>query len=245
VPVGWQATIAGVLAGIAGLSEIVARYRSDPKRAVLTVAGFLYILLNAVTGFVALYLVRAFGWTFGHTSNITLWRILISGFGALALFRSSLFITKIGNTTVGIGPSAVLESLTGALDRDVDRKSARAISAEHKSSQLAGLDPAAVMSTLPVLCLALMQNFPPGDAALLGSELTKVEKGQNLSSAAKMQATVIHLAKFLGGDLVTRVLQDGRSLFAIPTPAEASAVVDETKKIPSTATSTQTAGDGA
>jgi hypothetical protein len=229
---GWQALIASALAGSVGLTELVTRYRSDPRRAVVSLAAVLYVALNAGAGAAALYLVRAFGWTFGHASNVTLWRILIAGFGALALFRSSLFVAKIGGASVGVGPSALLEGLLGMLDRDVDRKCAKDISKQISEADLAELNPETVVSTLPVLCLALMQNFPAGDQALLGAEMSKIGNEEDLTDQAKMRAVLIQLAKYLGADLVGRVLHDVRSLLVLPPPEAARAVLKEAKKAP-------------
>jgi hypothetical protein len=238
---GWQALVAGGIAALVGLTEIITRYRSDPRRAVTSLPALVYIVLNGGAGALALYLVRSFGWTFGHASNVTLWRILIAGFGALALFRSSLFVAKIGNTNVGVGPSAALEGLLGALDRDVDRKCALAISKEVTEANLAGLNPQAVMSALPVLCLALMQNFPAGDQALLGADLSKVENDDKLPAEAKVRAVVIQLSRYLSAEMVVGVLTDARPLFVIPPREPAVAVLEQTKKLASP--SPETDGD--
>jgi hypothetical protein len=241
LPVGWQALIVGVLAGSVGLAEIVSRYRSNPGYTLRhSSAAWLYVLLNAGAGVVALFVIRAFGWTFGQTSHVDLWRILVASFGAIAFFRSSLFVTKIGDANVGVGPSLVLSALLDAFDREVDRTSAAEIAQVTKADTLAGLDPNTVMWALPVLCLALMQNFPPGDQALLGTELIKTRSDDTLSPQAKMQAVVIQLAKYLGAELVKDVLVNGRAIFvAAPPPsppppataAPAAAVLEEARKL--------------
>lgn len=201
-----------------------------------SVAAWLYIVLNAGAGVGALFLIRAFGWTFGQTSNVDLWRILVAGFGAIAFFRSSLFITKIGNTTVPVGPSLVLGSLLDACDRDVDRQSAEEMSKVMLQENLGGLDPVTVQYALPVLSLALMQNFPPGEQAQLFADLSNARGDDKLSPEAKVRAVAIHLAKYLGSDLVLQVLANAREVFEAPTvprvitpPPEA--VIEEAKRL--------------
>ena len=222
--VGWQALIVGLLAGSVGLTEIVTRYRSDPKYALRhSLAAWLYIGLNAAAGVAALFLIRAFGWTFGQSKNVDLWRILVASFGAIAFFRSSLFVAKVGGSDVGVGPSLVLGALLDAFDRDVDRKSAAEISRVVQADKLAGLNPESVMSALPVLCLALMQNFAPGDQALLGTELIKTRNDETLAPEAKMRAVVVNLAKYLGAPLVESVLINARAIFETPPPRAVSA----------------------
>jgi hypothetical protein len=230
VAVGWQAVIVAVLAGFVGLAELISRYRSNPKYVLRhSLAAWTYIGINAVAGVVALFLIRALDWTFGQASHVTLWRILVAGFGAIAFFRTSLFVTKIGGSTVGVGPSVVLGSLLDACDREVDRKSAERLSGligrESKD-----LDPDKVMVALPVLCLALMQNFPSSDQALLGADLSNIRNDKTITREARMQAVVIHLARHLGEEVVKKVLANGKLLFA-PSPPPAQEVIEQAKRL--------------
>jgi hypothetical protein len=222
----WQLTIAGTLAGAVGLAEIVARYRSEPSFALRRFTAWSYILVNTAAGVGALFLVRAFGWTFGQTDNIDLWRSLIAGFGALAVFRSSLFVTKVGETEVNVGPSQVLTSILDTFDRAIDRKCAAKIADGISQEGLDELDPARVISTLPVLCLASMQNFSTADQALLATELGKIKQNEELKPRAKMRATIVQLAKFLGNELVEKVLKGSISILR-PNPVED--VIDQTR----------------
>jgi hypothetical protein len=225
-----QAAIAGVIASGVGLAEIVTRYRSDPGRALHSLAARLYLALNWGTGVAALFLVDALGWKFGQANNVTAWRILVSGFGALALFRSSLFVAKIGGSDVAVGPSVVVEALLNACDRDVDRKCAESIAQELRKEDLTGLNPASTVRHLPALCLALMQNVQPSDAALFGAEFNKIKTDPDLIPEAKMRAVIIQLAKFLGGEVVLGVIRDNRSLLSAPPPDPAEAVIAEAKQ---------------
>jgi hypothetical protein len=214
VSVGLQAGIVGVLAGLVGLTEILTRYRSDPWYALRgSLAAWFYVAINVAAGVAALFLVRAFGWDFGQTKNVDLWRILVAGFGALALFRSSLFVTKVGGTDVNVGPSVVLGALLDTFDRSVDRRSAAKMSEVTKEDLIDGLNPDRVMTALPVLCMAMMQNFSISDQASLGAELVKTQQDGDLIPAAKMRATVVHLSKYLGPDLVRCVLGNARPIF--------------------------------
>lgn len=215
-----QLVIAGGLAGLVGLAEIVARYRSEPGFALKRPTAWSYILLNVAAGVGAVFVVRAFGWTFGQTENVDLWRSLVAGFGALAVFRSSLFVTKVGETEVNVGPSQVLTSLLDTFDRAIDRKCAENLADGISQDELEKLDPLQVTSTLPVLCLALMQNFSAADQALLAGELGKIQGNTLLKPRAQMQATIVQLAKFLGNDLVGKVLKASAPILAEPTTVE-------------------------
>ncbi len=233
--VGWQFVIVIFFAGLVGLTEVTTRYRSNPGYVLShSLAAWAYITLNALAGAGALALIRAFGW-FASSSHPDLWRILIAGFGALAFFRSSLFVTKIGSTDVNVGPSVVLGALLDTCDRAVDRLSAEEISQAVSNDKMSGLDPTQVMFALPVLCLALMQNFPPGDQAQLGAELSKIRGDTSITPQAQMRAVVIQLSKYLGADLVGTVLQATRSILVAAPPStsgtpDAQAVIEEARK---------------
>lgn len=235
--VGWQIVIVAALAALVGLAELLSRYKSDPGVLTRSLAAALYVILNAAAGIGALLLIRAFGW-FKQTDHTDLWRVLIAGFGAITFFRSSFFVTKIGGTNVNVGPSTVLGALLDTADREVDRRSAQEILSDViAGNALGGLDPQQVMFGLPVICLALMQNFPPGDQAQLGAELTKIRQDGTLSDQTKMGAFIIQLSKSLSAELVTTVLKDARSLFQ-PQPAptvattlpDPQALIAETKR---------------
>ena len=214
--VGWQAALSGAIAGSVGIAELLGRYRSSPGFSLRRLAALAYVLVNAGAGFLALYLVHAFGWTFNQTHNVTLWRILIAGFGAVALFRSSLFVTKVGSIDINVGPSLVLGALLDACDRAIDRESAAQISKVIADDGLKGLDPESVQIALPVLCLALMQNFAAADQALLATDLNKIKENTGLSPDTKMRAVIIQLAKYLGPGVVQKMLVDARTIFSSP-----------------------------
>lgn len=218
-----QAVIAAAIAGTVGLTELVSRYRSEPKGAVLSGAGVLYIAVNVAAGFGALYLINALGWTFGSSgTHQTIWRILVAGFGALAFFRSSFFLPKVGGSEVSVGPAAMIEVLLGACDRAVDRKSAKAIAGKLRKGELQGLDAKTVLTTLPALCLALMQNVAASDAALVAAEIAKIQSDEKLSNDAKVRTAVTQLAKFLGPELVLEVVKDSKDTLSAPSPVSAA-----------------------
>ena len=111
-------------AGVA-VGELVTRYRDAPSSTLRSGPALLYTALNAAASLAALALVHVFGWQFGVSSSnpeaVRWTQVLVAGFGAMALFRSSLFIVKVGGQDLGIGPGGVLQSLLAAADRGVDR----------------------------------------------------------------------------------------------------------------------------
>jgi hypothetical protein len=229
---GWQAVIVAILAGVVGLAELVGRYRSNPTYALRkSVAAWLYVAINALAGVGALLLIRAMDWDFGQTSHVDIWQVLVAGFGAIAFFRSSLFVARVGGSNVGVGPSLVLGALLDACDRQVDRESAKKLAdVLQLEPLLVGLDPKTLTFALPVLCLALMQNFSTTDQTQLGAELLIVRNDTTLSEQAKMRAVVVQVSKYFGEDVVSRVLENARDIFEVPLANSPSDLIEQAKK---------------
>ncbi|NIV14805.1 MAG: hypothetical protein GWN62_27090, partial [Aliifodinibius sp.] len=113
-----------LLGMLVGLVEIISRYQDEPFQTVKSWPGLVYMLLNGTVAATALWLIRLFGWNFlpatldAPTPEIERWtQVMISGLGAMALFRSSLFNLGMGDTKVSVGPSAVLDILLNTIDK--------------------------------------------------------------------------------------------------------------------------------
>jgi hypothetical protein len=162
----WIAVAA--LGGLVGLGELIARYKDAPFRAVLTLPAFLYVVINVVAAIGALFLIRAFGWEFGiggqqdqPPSEITvrITQVMVAGLGAMALFRSSLFITRIGGQDVGVGPSSFLSIMLKACDDGVDRERAK-VRADWVNQIMTGIAYTKARDSLVEVSARLLRNFP-------------------------------------------------------------------------------------
>jgi hypothetical protein len=128
-------------------------------------------------------------------------RVLAAGFGAMAIFRSSIFITRIGDQDVPVGPGAFLQVILGATDRGVDRLRAEA-RAEAVQKAMSGVDFDAAHVALPTFCLALMQNLPAEDQAALAKQIT--ELGQSsMTSDLKSLSLGLALMNAVGDGVLT------------------------------------------
>jgi hypothetical protein len=171
------ATVAGIGA-LVGTGELVGRYRDAPARALSCAPAYAYIVVNIAAACAAYALARAFSWHFGAASGeAARWtRVLVAGFGAMALFRSSLFIVRVHDQDVGIGPSSLLKALLDAADRGVDR--VRGIQRATEVEQLLqGVTWERARTDLPALCLGLMQNSTLIEQDALAGAIRDIEAG--------------------------------------------------------------------
>jgi hypothetical protein len=168
-------SLAGV---IVGASELVARYRDDPWRAVWNGPGFGYLFVNgaaAALTFLCL-MVIAPGWIDVATVDTAdaagavrsvktltakglLTSLLASTVGSAAILRSAIFKLKVDNNDVSIGFAAIVDIFLSATDRAVDRKRAGP-RAEAVGKIMENVSFQKAQSALPAYCFALMQNVP-------------------------------------------------------------------------------------
>lgn len=155
--------LVGALGAFVGTAELVSRYRDAPTLALRSWPAIIYIVLNTLAAAGAYMLARVFGWTFEQggskdSAAAQLGLILVCGLSAMALFRSSLFIRRIGDRDVGVGPSSFLQVFLSAADAEVDRQRATARAAA-VNRIIAGLDYEKTFNSLPPYCIALMQGL--------------------------------------------------------------------------------------
>lgn len=150
-----NALLACLLGGAVGGIELVGRYRDAPARALRTAPGGSYVAINAVASIAAFLMAESLTWPAGITSPVA--KVLLSGLGAMAIFRTAFFTVRSGDQDVGIGPSALLQILLQAVDRAVDRGRA-APRAESVVRIMSNVDFEKAKEGLPAFCMALMQN---------------------------------------------------------------------------------------
>lgn len=170
----WVDGIAVFLIGVlVGGGELVSHYRDEPFRALRSKPASAYLLINGSASVLALVALRTFGWVPGGdvtAEALRLTQILAAGFGAMAIFRSSLFVVRIGNDDVGVGPIAFLNVILRAVDRGVDRK--RASDREKAVVDIMqGLAYKDVKTSLPAFAAQLMQNLSLQEATDLGNDV--------------------------------------------------------------------------
>ncbi|NNN21939.1 MAG: hypothetical protein HKL80_08070 [Acidimicrobiales bacterium] len=198
-----------IFGALVATGELVSRYRDQPSNAFKLAPGRFYIGVNAVESIGALVMVRGYGWTFGQSGGaVQITQILVAGFGSIALFRSSLFTVRVGSTDVGIGPSAVLDSILAAADRAIDRQLAveRSEWVIELTKDATRIDPVKAIAQLPPYCLALMQNLSSADQDTLGKDVAVIAT-QNISPSEKVSLLLLSLRDMIGPDVVKQAFE--------------------------------------
>lgn len=189
----------GVLVGI---GELVSRYRDEPWGTIKSPPGIGYVILNALVSVAALLLIRGFEWTFSVQEDAVRWtQVLVAGFGAMALFRSSLFNVRVGDKDVAVGPNSFLQIILSATDREVDRRRATIRAALIKEI-MAGVSFEEAKAPLPLSCIALMQNMPPEEQTELNDDVSKLDRADTVSPEIKSYLLGAALLTYVGDEVL-------------------------------------------
>lgn len=184
-----------------GASELVARYRDAPERALGTLAGIFYMAINASASMAALRLMEIFGWlSEGTEMQLVTTRVLVAGFGAMAFFRSALFMRRVGDQDLLIGPINFLQTILTAIDRAVDRVRGDSLS-RRAMTLMAGVDFDKAVLTLVPFCADAMQNMTAEDEDALVKESEDI-LNRKIDPNAKAMLLGIALMKIVGEGVV-------------------------------------------
>lgn len=200
------------LGALVGLTELISRYRDAPFRAATSGVGCAYLLTNGGVSTVALYIIKVSGWTFGtaagteiSASLAPLWQVLVAGFGAAAFFRSSFFAVRFGDKDVQIGPGAVVQVITGAMDRAVDRnRAARRASAV--ATLMKNVDFELASEALSAHCVALMQNLPSEETREIGEAIRDLKQPSSIPPEVKALNLGLILMNRVGEEVLKAVI---------------------------------------
>jgi len=204
-----------LLGALVGAGELVSRYRDDPLRALRSLSAVLYVTFNIIAALAALALVEVFHWNFGiHGSHELRWsRVLLSGFGAMAVFRTSLFVLRVGDKDVGIGPASLLQVAMDASDRGVDR-----YRGTHRATEVGQImekvDFEKAFDALPAFCMALMQNPAPTDQESIANQVARLINS-TMDSKAKTLNLGLVLMNVVGRDVLEAAVQGLGATIAI------------------------------
>ncbi len=203
--------------------ELIARYRDNPLRALWTWPAGLYILINIVAGLLALRALQVVrpSWLFEQTGarQLPFYLVLTGGFGAVALFRSSLFKVRTSDGELAVGPAVVLDTLLQASDRAVDR-----ILASPRGTRVSAIMEtvsfAKAKSALPSYCFAVMQNVSQQEQQAVASQIANLSAAEMTDRERSLNVGLV-LLNVVGDSVLRSAVKDlGASIRADPPPPD-------------------------
>jgi hypothetical protein len=207
------------LAGLIGLTvayvELLARYRDDPLRAVVSWPAFAYGLINGGVGLLGAWWLSTFFPSAVASSDVrispapvdAIKLAVVAGFGSLAVLRTSLLKLRMSSgDDVSVGPAVIIDQLLAVVDRSVDRHLA-----EHRAEVASGLasqinfdrDRTALVS----LCIVLLQNITPTEQQQMTSVSQALAGRTDISSATKAVSLVLALLGLVGESVLRQAVK--------------------------------------
>jgi hypothetical protein len=135
-----------------------------------------------------------------------LYAILLAGFGAIAFFRSSFFTLRVSGTDIGIGPSALLQSLIGAADRMIDRDQAQG-RASALATIMRDVDFDKAKAALPALCFLLVENITPDDQKNISDQIKGLASTPDILPDQKSTILGVYLIRVVGAEVLDLAVQ--------------------------------------
>jgi len=222
--IDWAAIADGlwvaVFGALVGIGELISRYRDNPWGTIKSPPGFFYIALNALVSVAALILIRGFGWTFNSLEDAVRWtQVLVAGFGAMALFRSSLFTVRVGDQDVSVGPNSFLQIILGAADRQVDRRQAT-VRADRSKEIMQNISFDEARAALPAYCIALMQNMPTEDQIQLMEDVDKLANSEDIQPDLKPYFLASALLNYVGENVLQAAVKSLKEYIQLEAESE-------------------------
>jgi hypothetical protein len=200
------------LAGGAAATELISKYRDNPRRLFGLLSFYIYVGANAGAGALALLFIHAGLVNFGPDGSDWLIQALIAGAGALLLLRSAaVVVTDSSGREVQVGPGAAVSALLGLMDEIIKRNQARA-RASAVTSLMRFVDYDAAVENLPPLCLELMAKTSEGAVLRLDASVEKL-KHLEAHKRAKVMMLGALMIDFCGKDVLAGALDTSPAVF--------------------------------
>jgi hypothetical protein len=179
------------LGELVGFSEIISRYRDEPLRAAFNGYGGAYFAINGILAWVAFIVLERSPGTFptlvGHPYSTA----ALAGFGAMAIFRSKLFVFRADDgKEFPVGPDIVLSSVLKIVDRKIDRQRAarRQRLVFDNASNIAGLigsdaDFGVAANFLVVSTMSSFQNLSDTEKQQIAAAAARLKNDKDLVEA--------------------------------------------------------------
>lgn len=206
-PVVLNITFSAILGGFLAVSELLSRYRLI-QLIFKSVHARTYILINAIAAGICYYFVNKYKLGFGQFGQNEVGQVLIAGFSAMFILRSSFFsyYDKDSNKTINVGLAAILQTFLDSAERSFDQEQSVSKLKEVKSI-MTDIDFAKAATDLTTTCLNLMQNVSSEEQNKLAESIKKLSEGNLTNNYSRALNLGIILSKITGITLLKQAVE--------------------------------------
>jgi len=184
---------------IFGLAELINRH-SNIKLIFTLFLGWLYIGINGIVSIIAFLLIKYFKGPIAST-EIEITYIIVAGFGAMMILRSSIYSIKIKDKQVDIGLGQILQTFLNAIEKSFGTNSGELQMTEIEEI-MRNVDFVKAKDSLTMLCVSYRDNFSQEDSESLNQSIESIA---NTSIPNKVKA--MQLGKSISKFLSTKLLK--------------------------------------
>ncbi len=138
-------------------------------------------------------------------------RVLVAGFGAMALFRSSFFNVRVGDRDVPVGFNIALQVILTAVDRAVDRLQGlhrHVVVATRLLRDPLKLKFADIAIALPSYCFGLLENMTSEEQTATRAQVDKIASnvGNRLKDMDQLRLLYLLLLTVVGEEVLEQAV---------------------------------------
>ncbi|MFB0490211.1 hypothetical protein ABIE45_002797 [Methylobacterium sp. OAE515] len=216
-----------LLGGLAGLSELINRYRDAPFSVLRNWATLLLVITNAAASIATLAIIRETNLVSipgAGTGTQSALQILIAGVGAMAILRIGISL-QVSGKAVNVSLANLLQPLLTAADREVARARASHKLSVSKELML-GLDADAALRELPGICSRVISNMSSEEVKTLEDEIKKI-----ISEKSAPNVKLINLGTVLQNNFGENVLRAAVENFVVIHPNATVVTIPSTNPV--------------
>lgn len=184
-------------------AELLSRYKSTPALILRVGSSYLYILVNVAASVFMYWLIDTQNWELGGFASTDAGKVLVSGFSAMALMRSSLLYFKVGDKSYDVGLASVTQIFLNVADRGFDRKSS-AFHLDQIAGIMKGVDFKKAALNLPLICISIMDNLSLEEQQAFGNEVAVLSTQKDVDDFAKSIKLGKIISRYTGLRLLAR-----------------------------------------
>lgn len=220
----WDYVLVALFGALTALVEVSSRYQDKGFGSLRNIYGLLYVLVNASISCFGLYVVYLYVYpelldtTAAVNEQARFQAILLAGFSAQAVFRSSFLTIKVKGNDVNIGLAQVITMLLEVLDREVDRRQAGSREDLITVSTTVAYDD--MKNVVFPIAISMMSNVAIEDEQRLRSKINDLDSNTDIPDTVKSTQLAAYLSNVVGSTLLINLLEVTRGLFAQNAPAD-------------------------
>jgi hypothetical protein len=188
---------------IFGYAELLSRY-SQAGHIFKVKQGVLYIAFNGIVSLLAFVFVNLFNNDNPNWDSFEIEKILIAGFGGMAVLRSTVMSVKVKDKKVDVGINAVAQIFLESTEKKFDTKSAE-MKMEEIQKVMDGVIFDSAKLELQSLCSNFMENLSEEDNNQIIKEVDKLS-GLDICEQNKSIQLGHILTKWLSIELLKKAI---------------------------------------